>query len=473
MLIKTASLLLLVNSQILPTAAQLPLPSPPFLPPDKSNGYAGNGSISSSQQWTNLLGNLIWMYEAQRSGQLPSSNRVDWRNSSLVDDGSDSNMDLSGGYFDAGDYIKATYPLAFSLFSTCWGANVFGSGYDTANQTPYLDAMLRWGLDWLIKAHPSPNSLVVQLADTNVDNNYWGGDQNIPGPRPAFIIDNDHPGTDIAALTSAAFSACSALYAGYPLSPSTKPASLQNSTYASTLLTHATQLHDFYNSAPWNLYTDSLKKVTDFAYPGADYHDKAVLAELLLAVATAASGSTSGTSAQSYLDRATDYYDQFNLKASVQDVVLNWASMTPAIPVLLAQIASSNNSTLQPQGGLTRWQQESETHFDRVLNGKGRGKLTKGGLLWYDGDSDLASLNPAMNTAMMMMVYAGAGDGVATSADKKSDYLEFAERQLDYALGKNPMNVPYIVGVNPNSPQNPHDAKSSGGSNINAIDTDP
>jgi hypothetical protein len=25
------------------------------------------------------------------------------------------------------------------------------SGYDLANQTAYLDSMLRWGLDWLIK----------------------------------------------------------------------------------------------------------------------------------------------------------------------------------------------------------------------------------------------------------------------------------------------------------------------------------
>lgn len=33
--------------------------------------------------------------------------------------------------------------------------------------------------------------------------------------------------------------------------------------------------------------------------------------------------------------------------------------------------------------------------------------------------------------------------------------------------------MPYIVGVNPNSPQNPHSALASGGFNINEIDTDP
>jgi endoglucanase len=53
--------------------------------------------------------------------------------------------------------------------SICWGATDFGKGnsdmlnslkkftythcqgYDMANQTAYLDSMLRWGLDWLIK----------------------------------------------------------------------------------------------------------------------------------------------------------------------------------------------------------------------------------------------------------------------------------------------------------------------------------
>lgn len=35
------------------------------------------------------------------------------------------------------------------------------------------------------------------------------------------------------------------------------------------------------------------------------------------------------------------------------------------------------------------------------------------------------------------------------------------------------MSAPYIVGVNPNSPINPHSAMASGGSDINAIDTSP
>ena len=35
------------------------------------------------------------------------------------------------------------------------------------------------------------------------------------------------------------------------------------------------------------------------------------------------------------------------------------------------------------------------------------------------------------------------------------------------------MSMPYVVGVNPNSPINPHSAPASGGTDINNIDTNP
>lgn len=89
-----------------------------------------------------------------------------------------------GGYYDAGDYIKATFPLVWALLffyylvliqqQTVLHAHVHMlgriglrkrwinylllapvltcTGYDMANQTVYLDSMLRYGLDWLIKA---------------------------------------------------------------------------------------------------------------------------------------------------------------------------------------------------------------------------------------------------------------------------------------------------------------------------------
>ncbi len=83
--------------------AQLSMPSPPFLPPPASSGAqpSTQGSVPNPQ-WSTLLGNLLYFYEAQRSGRLPITNRVSWRNDSAVNDGSDVGLDLSGGYYDAG-----------------------------------------------------------------------------------------------------------------------------------------------------------------------------------------------------------------------------------------------------------------------------------------------------------------------------------------------------------------------------------
>jgi endoglucanase len=83
--------------------AQLSLPSPPLLPPPATSGAHSStqGSIPNPQ-WSALLGNLLYFYEAQRSGHLPATNRVSWRNDSAVNDGSDVGLDLSGGYYDAG-----------------------------------------------------------------------------------------------------------------------------------------------------------------------------------------------------------------------------------------------------------------------------------------------------------------------------------------------------------------------------------
>lgn len=68
--------------------------------------------------------------------------------------------------------------------SICWGATDFGAGhhldlsllsddvltvrfvslgYDMAKQTPYLDDMLRWSLDWLMKVRTSQILIIFNM----------------------------------------------------------------------------------------------------------------------------------------------------------------------------------------------------------------------------------------------------------------------------------------------------------------------
>ncbi|KAJ7179258.1 glycoside hydrolase family 9 protein [Mycena filopes] len=441
---------------ILPALAQLALPTPPYIPSNIPT-QPSSSSTTPNPHWSTLLGNLIYFYDAQRSGPLPSTNRVSWRNSSALDDGKDVGLDLSGGYYDAGDFIKATFPLSFTLMSICWSGMDFGKGYDMANQTAYLDSMLRYGLDWLIKAHPAPSTLYVLVGSTDLDDAYWGGDQNIPTNRPSYSINDTKPGTDAAASASAAFAACAALYSGRAFNGSySAPASLQNATYAQTLQTHAQQLYTFAVNATGGqkTYQSSVPAVGE-SYGSSGFGDDLTIAALFLAWA-------SGTS--SYYQDAQHYFQQFKLTG--QDDVFNWDTKTPGIYVLFAQIAQGSSGL---GGDLTTWQAECEKYFDAIVNDNGPASLTSDGLLYYNGDSDDATLNPALNAAMLLTRYAP----MASTADKKASYAKFAQSQLDYALGKNAMSVPYVVGSNPNSPANPHSAMASGGNDIGNINTSP
>lgn len=84
--------LLLPNLSLMCAAAYSPLPA--------SEGL-NTSSLSSSQQWSELLQKGLWFYNAQRSGQLTDGSggeRIEWRNDSGLADGSDVGVDLVGGY---------------------------------------------------------------------------------------------------------------------------------------------------------------------------------------------------------------------------------------------------------------------------------------------------------------------------------------------------------------------------------------
>ncbi|MCO5556535.1 hypothetical protein L7F22_010084 [Adiantum nelumboides] len=118
----------------------------------------------------------------------------------------------------------------------------------------------------------------------------------------------------------------------------------------------------------------------------------------------------------------------------------------------------------------TKYSPMPSTGFDLILNGQmSQTFSTSGGLFWFKGDSDSASLNPSLNAASLAVTY----HGMASSTQKGQGYLNWALSQQDYALGKNPMNAVYTVGLHPNSAQNPQSALASGGTDAANIDSSP
>ena len=56
-------------------------------------------------------------YEAQRSGPLPSNNRIPWRGDSALGDGQDNGLDLTGGWYDGMcmDFLKHFQPCVMRM----------------------------------------------------------------------------------------------------------------------------------------------------------------------------------------------------------------------------------------------------------------------------------------------------------------------------------------------------------------------
>ena len=103
----------------------------------------------------------LLFYRAQRSGDLSStSNPLPWRQEpSFLTDGQDVGVDLSKGYFDAGDYVKYGQPAAYSMAMLAWSGQVFGATLDQVGALSELKSAVRWGCDQMLRAAPGREAL--------------------------------------------------------------------------------------------------------------------------------------------------------------------------------------------------------------------------------------------------------------------------------------------------------------------------
>lgn len=150
-------------------------------------------SAFTSKDYSDALEKSILFFEGQRSGKLPSNQRLTWRGDSGLSDGSSSHVlhlsttyifldtmvsgdltffwilpaqvDLTGGYYDAGDNVKFGLPMAFTTTLLAWSEIEFGGSMP--GQIQNARAAVRWSADYLLKAATvTPGTLYVQVSYT-------------------------------------------------------------------------------------------------------------------------------------------------------------------------------------------------------------------------------------------------------------------------------------------------------------------
>ncbi|MCM3174393.1 glycoside hydrolase family 9 protein [Paenibacillus sp. MER 99-2] len=390
-------------------------------------------AAAGTHNYAEALQKAIYFYETQRSGKLPANNRVEWRGDSGLRDGADVGVDLTGGWYDAGDHVKFGLPMAYSATMLAWSVVEYRDGYENAGQLEEIKENIKWATDYFMKAHTKPNELWGQVGAGNTDHAWWGPAEVMQMNRPSFKIDASCPGSDLAGETAAALAAASIVFAD------------DDPDYSARLLRHAKELYNFADTYRGK-YSDCITDAQTFYNSWSGYYDELAWGGAWLYLATNDSA---------YLSKAIAATDQWASGGSTNwpyTWTQGWDNKNYGAQILLARITSSLN---MPEA--TKFIQSTERNLDywSVGTNGNRVRYTPGGLAWLD---QWGSLRYAANASFIAFVYS---DWVSDPV-KKARYQDFAVSQMNYILGDNPRQSSYVVGYGQNAPQHPHHRTAHG-----------
>ncbi len=375
------------------------------------SGYEGEEGTGDFNYGEALQKSLLF-YELQRSGDLDESTiRTNWRGDSGLNDGSDAGLDLTGGLYDAGDNAKFNLPMAYTSTMLAWSIYEDKDAYEKSGQLEYALGNIKWICDYLIKCHPEDNVYYYQVGDGNADHSWWGPCEVMQMNRPSFKVDTSNPGSAVVGEAAAALAACAAVYKDV------------DADYSELCLSHAKSLYEFAESTKSDAgYTAA----NGFYNSWSGWNDELAWAAAWLNIATGDS---------SWLDKAKSYASQCNIDPHW---TLCWDDKGLGALCLIAKL--TNEKSPQLEESLDWWCSGITT--------------SPKGLAWLD---QWGSLRYATTAAMLAASYADSG---ACSSDKAEKYMEFCERQVNYALGSSGRS--YVVGFGENPPEHPHHRTSQG-----------
>ena len=370
----------------------------------------------------------IMFYEFQQSGEIGESARNNWRGDSGMLDGKDVGLDLTGGWYDAGDHVKFNLPMAYSSTMLAWSYLESKSVYETSGEATYLLEQLKGVNDYFMKCHPEPNVYYYQVGNGAADHAFWGAAEVLPMERPSYKVDLNNPGSAVCAQTAASLAACAMIF--QEIDPE----------YAKKCLTHAKQLLSF---AEVTKSDSGYSQQAGGFYPSSSFYDDLSWAGIWLYRATGDS---------TYLNKAKTYAKEWGVNQWGSYAAYDWAQCWDDVhygaALLIAQYDSSSDAKL--------FKTTIENHLDywtTGLNGN-RVPYTPKGLAYRN---EWGSLRYATTTAFLATIYADWSKG---DSSRKQTYEAFAKSQADYVLGSSGRS--FLVGYDETSPRNVHHRTAHG-----------
>ncbi|KAK3163280.1 hypothetical protein QOZ80_1AG0001600 [Eleusine coracana subsp. coracana] len=388
------------------------------------------------------LSKSILYFEAQRSGQLPGSQRITWRANSGLLDGKANGVDLVGGYYDAGDNVKFGLPMAFTVTMMSWSVLEYGEQMAAAGELGHAMEAVKWGTDYFVKAHPEPNVLYGEVGDGYSDHNCWQRPEDMTTSRQAYRLDPQHPGSDLAGETAAAMAAASLVFRR------------TNPGYAKQLVQHSKQLFEFADKYRGR-YDNSITVARNYYGSYSGYGDELLWAAAWLYQAT---------NELHYLDYLANNADALGGTGwSINQ--FGWDVKYPGVQILAAKILLQGGKQAGGAHGdvLRRYQQKADLFACACLGKAGATNVrrTPGGMMYHQRWNNIQFVTSASFllasysdhlAAARRAVHCPSGGGAA----QPSELLALAKSQVDYILGSNPRATSYMVGYGATYPRQAH-----------------
>ncbi|KAI5677811.1 hypothetical protein M9H77_08761 [Catharanthus roseus] len=393
-------------------------------------------STAAAHDYHDALRKSILFFEGQRSGKLPPDQRLRWRRDSALHDGASVGVDLSGGYYDAGDNIKFGFPMAFTTTLLSW--SIIDLGKNMGSELGNALKAVKWGTDYLLKATAKDGIIYVQVGDAFSDHNCWERPEDMDTLRTVYKIDANNPGSDVAGETAAALAAASIVFR------------TRNPAYSRLLLNRAIKVFRFADRHR-GAYSSSLHSaVCPFYCDVNGYQDELLWGAAWLHKASRRREFREYIVKNEVVLRAGETINEFG-----------WDNKHAGINILI-----SKEVLMGKEDDLKSFQIMADGFICSLLPGIAHPQVqySPGGLIFKAGGSNMQHVT---SLSFLLLAYSNylshanravpCGSRSATPALLK----QLAKRQVDYILGDNPLRMSYMVGYGSRYPQRIHHRASS------------
>ncbi|KAL0312465.1 UNVERIFIED_CONTAM: Endoglucanase 6 [Sesamum radiatum] len=389
-------------------------------------------ALGGGHDYGQALSKSILFFEAQRSGYLPRNQRVQWRGNSGLSDGKISGVDLVGGYYDAGDNVKFGLPMAFTITMMSWSILEYGRQMGASGELGHALDAVKWGTDYLIKAHPEPYVLYGEVGDGNTDHYCWQRPEDMTTSRAAYKIDPSHPD---------------------PTSPARPPPPWPPPPSSSAATTPPIRRSSS-NTPTRGKYDSSITIAQKYYRSVSGYADELLWAAAWLYKAT---------NNQYYLDYLGNNGDALG-GTGWSMTEFGWDVKYAGVQTLVAKFLMAGKAGRHTPV-FERYQEKAEFFMCSCL-GKGsrNAQKTPGGLIFRQRWNNMQFVTSASFLATVYSDYLiSAGKPLRCPYGNVSpaELLSFAKSQVDYILGDNPRATSYMVGYGNNYPRQVHHRASS------------